>query len=120
MSRLRHKKEHEEHHEKHREDGGATETGGNPHVFALAKEKHAVGHIGGEKAKPRLDRKRGGKVEHRAQGGEAKGADTHPYSSAHKRGGKVHEEGGHKELHHGLHGAEKEHHKEHRAHGGRC
>ncbi len=126
MSRARHhthKKEHEKH---HAEGGAATETGGNPHVFKLAKEKHSIGVIDGEKGKPRLDRKRGGKV-HRAHGGEAmKGSDTHPYSSAHKHGGKVHEghhEGGHDGMHHGLHGAhKKEHHKEHEEHkkGGRC
>ena len=59
MSRARHHT-HKKEHEKHHADGGATETGGNPHVFALAKEKHSIGHIGGHAAKPRLDRKRGG------------------------------------------------------------
>ncbi len=112
MSRARHhthKKEHM-HHEKHRAEGGVTETGGNPHVFALAKEHHSIGTIGGEKAKKRLDRKHGGKVHHASGGAAMKGSDTHPYSSAHKHGGKVehHAEG----MHHGLHGAHKK--------GGRC
>ena len=111
MSRARHHT-HKKEHEKHHADGGATETGGNPHVFALAKEKHSIGHIGGHAAKPRLDRKRGGKCH--ASGGSA----VNPYSEgkqppeARKHGGEAHHAGpeGH---HHGLHGAHKEGHPHH-------
>ena len=89
MSRARHHTHKKEHEHKHHADGGAaTETGGNPHVFALAKEKHSIGRIGGEKAKPRMDRKRGGGVhhhKHRAGGGSAE----NPYSE-----GKQHNEDG--------------------------
>ena len=99
MSRARHSKGHKEH-EKHRAAGGETEVG-NPHVFKIAKEG-TVGTIHGEKGKERLDRKRGGKVHHRADGGKA-GSDTHPYTSAHKHGGEVK---GHS-FDHGLHGFEK-------------
>ena len=114
MSRARHKTHKKEH--EHHAAGGATETGGNPHVFALAKEKHSIGHIDGAPARKRLDRKRGGAC--RAHGGEMKGSDTHPYSSAHKHGGKVHHEehhGGEHGHHHGLHGAHKEGHPHHQA-----
>jgi hypothetical protein len=111
MSRARHHT-HKKEHEKHHAAGGATETGGNPHVFALAKEHHSIGHIDGAKAKPRLDRKRGGAC--RAAGGGLKGSDTHPYSSAHKHGGKVH--GEEHPLHHGLHDAHKGHHEHHKRH----
>lgn len=112
MSRARHHT-HKKEHEKHREAGGATETGGNPHVFALANEKRSIGHIGGEKAKPRLDRKRGGAC--RASGGSA----ANPYSEGkqpskdRKRGGHVED---HEKHHIGLHGAHKKGHPEHHKH----
>lgn len=101
---------------KHRAEGGEveheghpTEVGGNPHVFKIAKEDKAIGHIHGDPAQSRLDRKRGGKA-HRAAGGKV-GADAHPYTEAHKHGGEVK---GHHSLHHGLHGAEKGHKEHHR------
>ena len=83
MSRARHSKK------EHRASGGATEVGGNPKVFALAKEGTAAVH--GEKSKGRMDRARGGACH--ADGGKA-GSDAHPYTSAHKSGGKVGGKGG--------------------------
>jgi hypothetical protein len=60
MSRLRHKRTSLQ--DTYASDG-ATETGGNPAVYSLAKEKHSIGTIGGAKSKPRMDRKkRGGKA----------------------------------------------------------
>lgn len=114
MSRARHKTHKKEH--EHHAAGGATETGGNPHVFALAKEKHSIGHIDGAPARKRLDRKRGGAC--RASGGSA----ANPYSEGkqppenRKRGGEAHH-GGPEGHHHGLHGAhKKEHHDGHKEH----
>ena len=107
MSRARHMTHHKKEHEKHHADGGATETGGNPHVFALAKEKHSIGHIGGHAAKPRLDRKRGGAC--RASGGSA----SNPYSEG-KQPSEARAHGGEVKHHIGLHGAHKEGHPHHR------
>lgn len=125
MSRARHMT-HGKHHAKHREAGGATETGGNPAVFSLAKEHTSIGHIPGGKAKHRLDRKRGGGVHHHASGGSA----ANPYSEGKQppenklaHGGRSHHaDGGHDGMHHGLHGAHKEGHphhqpRHHHAHG---
>ena len=115
MSRARHHTHKKEHHKHHADGGTATETGGNPHVFALAKEKHSIGHIGGEKGKPRMDRRRGGGVHHKHHAGG--GAAENPYSEGPqknedgmKHGGAMHHH------HHGLHGAHKKEHKS----GGRC
>lgn len=88
MSRARHHTA-KKHHGKHHETGGEVKEG-NPNVFKLA-EKHTVGKIEGGHSKKHLGRKHGGKCH--ASGGKA-GADTHPYSSAHKHGGKVHEKHG--------------------------
>lgn len=93
MSRARHMTHKKE---KHRSDGGmAIETGGNPAIFAMAKDKKSIGNVSGESSKKRLDRKSGGRVhhseKHREDGGSLKGADQTPYSSAHRRGGKVKE-----------------------------
>ena len=112
MSHLRHKKGVNQ--EEHRAEGGVVATG-NPHVVKLAHEG-TIGTIHGSEGKPRMDRKRGGKVHHRAEGGKV-GAESHPYSSAHAHGGKVthakhhisHEHGGeehvlhHQKIHHGEH-----------------
>jgi hypothetical protein len=43
------------------DDEDAVPLAGHPNV-ALAKERRSIGVIGGEKAKPRMDRKRGGKT----------------------------------------------------------
>lgn len=102
MSRARHHTHKKEHEHKHREMGGATETGGNPHVFALAKEHKSIGTIGGEKSKARMDRKRGGKVKHHASGGSA----ANPYSE------------GKQPSEDRKHGGKAEHHMHHRKHGG--
>jgi hypothetical protein len=107
MSRARHHTA-KKHHGKHHADGGQAEVG-NPKVFAEAK-KHTEGKIDGGHAKKHLGRKHGGKC---ANGGKS-GADTHPYSSAHKHGGKVEHHKGHHSHHHGLHGAEKHHHGHHK------
>jgi|WetSurMetagenome_2_1015567.scaffolds.fasta_scaffold54994_2 hypothetical protein len=105
MSRARHHTA-KKHHGKHHADGGEAEVG-NPKVFAEAK-KHTEGKIEGGHAKKHLGRKHGGKCH--ASGGKA-GADTHPYSSARKHGGKAEHHEGHSH-HHGLHGAEKHHKKD--------
>jgi hypothetical protein len=57
MSRIRHKGGN-----KPRAEGGAVSEVGNPHVFKLAKEGGSPGIVSGDKGKPRLDRKRGGKA----------------------------------------------------------
>lgn len=76
MSRARHSK-----HEKHRASGGDVLSDGknesehpknagmNPHIEKIAKEKSSPGYVSGEKAKPRLDRKRGGGVKREHGGG---------------------------------------------------
>lgn len=72
-------------------------------------EEHTIGTIHGGHSKKRMDRKRGGRVHHHASGGKT-GADTHPYSSAHKHGGGVHS--GHHPGHpskHSAHGHEGHH-----------
>ena len=94
MSRLRHRSSgHKKTHEKtmHHAAGGEAEVG-NPSVFKLAKG-HSIGKIHGEGSKSHLGEAKGGKIDakHRAKGG---GADQHPYSSAHAKGGKCHEKGG--------------------------
>ena len=59
--------------------GGSIEmAGGNPSVMAAAKKGKDIGKIDGAPAPQRLDRAR------RASGGRV-GADTNPYSSAHKK-----------------------------------
>lgn len=76
-------------------------------------EEHTIGAIHGAGSKKRMDRKRGGRVKHHADGGKT-GADTHPYSSAHKHGGHV--SAGHhpgQAKHKGMTG-----HHGHHAHGG--
>jgi hypothetical protein len=110
-SRLRHRKHREEggpikdesvkhgsHHNKvdskHTKPGGSTgEAEGNKKVLHEAHEGlKGGGHIAGGSERGGLHRKRGGKAHgehghHRAHGGEV-GADKHPFSSAHKHGGK--------------------------------
>lgn len=90
MSRARHHTK-KEHHGKHHASGGAAV--GNPHVFAEARGKE-LGEIHGKGAKKRGDRK------HRASGGKV-GCDSHPYTSAHKDGGRAHAAGHHEGLHRG-------------------
>jgi hypothetical protein len=70
---------------KHTKPGGSTgKAEGNKRVLAEAHEGlKGGGHIAGGSHGKGLGRKRGG----RAHGGGV-GADTHPFSSAHKHGGK--------------------------------
>lgn len=64
-------------HEAHRATGGAA--GNMLNVLKEAKGK-SIGHVDGEKSKPRADRKRGGRA-CRAEGGRTS-ADKSPYSGA--------------------------------------
>ena len=107
----KHHPHHNKVHPKHAKFGGTEqEAEGNKKVLHEAHEgTKGGGHIGGGSG-PTMGRKRGGGAhhghhgQHKAHGGEV-GADTHPFSSAHRAA---------------AHGGAMHHHALHHAHGGKC